>query len=231
MVRGVLDNGHRLGRDRIWQVQEKEGCSPGHRNCSLGLRLSSCTRGCARPTKTDRWCLASKGSANGLVTWTQAIGAMESLAHQIRIRRIRIGVSTNEAQGDGLTSTALQTASANEHQPRSMRKRSTLDLLIHSHTLSRRSVIAGLPLLIVGCSNSGRFGPGAVQEHTLVDLGDAEDLARLVHSTTMWCLLAVAEPACVLGSKDGSFLRFWIRARVASRSVQRPQSVLGDDDG
>lgn len=44
---------------------------------------------------------------------------------------------------------------------RSMRKQT---LLIHSHTLSRRSVIAGLPLLVAGCSSSGRFGSSTMQD-------------------------------------------------------------------
>ena len=48
-----------------------------------------------------------------------------------------------------------------QHQPRSMRKQT---LLIHSHTLSRRSVIAGLPLLVAGCSGSGRFGSSTMQD-------------------------------------------------------------------
>ena len=48
-----------------------------------------------------------------------------------------------------------------QHQPRSMRKQT---LLIHSHTLSRRSVIAGLPLLVAGCSSSGRFGSSTMQD-------------------------------------------------------------------
>ena len=48
-----------------------------------------------------------------------------------------------------------------QHQPRSMRKQT---LLIHSHTLSRRSIIAALPLLVAGCSDSGRFGSSTVQD-------------------------------------------------------------------
>jgi lipoprotein-anchoring transpeptidase ErfK/SrfK len=36
-----------------------------------------------------------------------------------------------------------------------MRKRPTQDFLTPRHTLSRRTVIAGLPLLVAGCDNSG----------------------------------------------------------------------------
>ena len=39
-----------------------------------------------------------------------------------------------------------------------MRKRPTQDLLIHSQILSRRTVIAGLPLLVAGCVSSGGYG-------------------------------------------------------------------------
>jgi len=39
-----------------------------------------------------------------------------------------------------------------------MRKRPTKDLLTHSHTLSRRTIIAGLPLLVAGCVSSGGYG-------------------------------------------------------------------------
>ena len=45
-----------------------------------------------------------------------------------------------------------------------MRKPSRQGLLIHSHTLSRRAVIAGLPLLVAGCSGSGRFGSSTMQD-------------------------------------------------------------------
>ena len=36
-----------------------------------------------------------------------------------------------------------------------MRKRPTQDFLTHRHSLSRRTVIVGLPLLVAGCNNSG----------------------------------------------------------------------------
>jgi lipoprotein-anchoring transpeptidase ErfK/SrfK len=39
-----------------------------------------------------------------------------------------------------------------------MRKRPTQDLLIQSQILSRRTVIAGLPLLVAGCASSGGYG-------------------------------------------------------------------------
>src|SRR5664280_1919100 len=39
-----------------------------------------------------------------------------------------------------------------------MRKRPTQDLLIQSQILSRRTVIAGLPLLVAGCVSSGGYG-------------------------------------------------------------------------
>ena len=45
-----------------------------------------------------------------------------------------------------------------------MRKPSRQGLLIHSHTLSRRAVIAGLPLLVAGCGGSGRFGFSTMQD-------------------------------------------------------------------
>ena len=47
-----------------------------------------------------------------------------------------------------------------------MRKRATSELLIYRPTLSRRSMIAGLPLLVAACADSGRFSqfPGAVQD-------------------------------------------------------------------
>jgi lipoprotein-anchoring transpeptidase ErfK/SrfK len=38
-----------------------------------------------------------------------------------------------------------------------MRKRPTQESLAHGHNLSRRTVIAGLPLLVAGCDNSGRL--------------------------------------------------------------------------
>ena len=40
-----------------------------------------------------------------------------------------------------------------------MLKRPTQDHLMHRHTLSRRSVLAGLPLLVAGWDSSGSFGP------------------------------------------------------------------------
>src|SRR5512143_2373500 len=47
-----------------------------------------------------------------------------------------------------------------------MCKRATSELPIYRPTLSRRSVIAGLPLLVAACADSGRFSqfPGAVQD-------------------------------------------------------------------
>ena len=47
-----------------------------------------------------------------------------------------------------------------------MRKRATSELPIYRPTLSRRSVIAGLPLLVAACADSGRFNQfrGAVQD-------------------------------------------------------------------
>jgi lipoprotein-anchoring transpeptidase ErfK/SrfK len=85
-----------------------------------------------------------------------------------------------------------------------MQKRPTQDLLAHSYTLSRRAVIAGLPLLVAGCASSGRFGTFSGS-----DYGAFQDSAYTV-------------PAVDLSTVDPSLLR----QEVAWRGHERPGSIV-----
>ena len=85
-----------------------------------------------------------------------------------------------------------------------MRKRPTQNLLGHSHTLSRRSIIAGLPLLVAGCASSGRFGA-----FSGADYGSVQDGAFAV-------------PAIDRTTIDPSLMR----QEVTWRGHERPGSIV-----
>ena len=86
-----------------------------------------------------------------------------------------------------------------------MRKRPTQKSLAHRHNLSRRTVIAGLPLLVAGCDNSGRlfdtFSGG--------EYGATQDSSYTV-------------PAVDLSTIDRSLLR----QEVDWRGSERPGSIV-----
>ena len=118
---------------------------------------------------------------------------------------------------------------ANQYQICSMRKRSTQDLLIHRHTLSRRSVIASLPLLVAGCSNSGRFGPGIPE----IDLANVDP--SLVRQEVAWrgherpgsIVVVVPERRLYLVQGNGRALRYLVGVGRAEALNFRGSAVIG----
>jgi lipoprotein-anchoring transpeptidase ErfK/SrfK len=128
---------------------------------------------------------------------------------------------------------------ANQYQICSMRKRSTQDLLIHSHTLSRRSVIAGLPLLVAGCSDSGRFGPfsGRVQDgaFTVPEINLANIDPSLVRQEVAWrgheragsIVVVVPERRLYLVQGNGRALRYAVGVGRAEALNFRGSAVIG----
>jgi lipoprotein-anchoring transpeptidase ErfK/SrfK len=118
---------------------------------------------------------------------------------------------------------------ANQYQICSMRKRSTQDLLIHRHTLSRRSVIACLPLLVAGCSNSGRFGPGIPE----IDLANVDP--SLVRQEVAWrgherpgsIVVVVPERRLYLVQSNGRALRYAVGVGRAEALNFHGSAVIG----
>ena len=109
-------------------------------------------------------------------------------------------------------------------------------LLIHS-TLSRRSVIAGLPLLVAGCSNSGRFGPGTVQDGTFtvpeIDLANVDP--SLVRQEVAWrgherpgsIVVVVPERRLYLVQGNGRALRYAVGVGRAEALNFHGSAVIG----
>ena len=124
-----------------------------------------------------------------------------------------------------------------QHQPRSMRKRSTQDLLIHSHTLNRRSVIAGLPLLVAGCSGSGRFGSSTMQDggFTVPEINLANVDPSLLRQEVAWrgnerpgsIVVVVPERRLFLVQGNGRALRYAVGVGRAEVLNFRGSAVIG----
>jgi lipoprotein-anchoring transpeptidase ErfK/SrfK len=122
-----------------------------------------------------------------------------------------------------------------------MRKRSAHDF-IHRHTLSRRWVIAGVPLLVAGCTSS-RFGPfsgagyGAVQDGAFTI--PASDLTtkdpRLLRQEVAWrgherpgsIVVVVPERRLYLVQGGGRALRYGVGVGRAEALNFRGSAVIG----
>ena len=121
-----------------------------------------------------------------------------------------------------------------QHQPRSMRKQT---LLIHSHTLSRRSVIAGLPLLVAGCSGSGRFGSSTMQDggFTVPEINLANVDPSLLRQEVVWrgnerpgsIVVVVPQRRLYLVQDNGRALSYAVGVGRAEALNFRGSAVIG----
>jgi lipoprotein-anchoring transpeptidase ErfK/SrfK len=128
-------------------------------------------------------------------------------------------------------------------QMNNMHKRPKQDLLVHSHTLSRRTVIAGLPLLVAGCASSGRFGPfsgadyGSVQDGsiTVPAIDDRTIDPSLLRQEVAWrgherpgsIVVVVPERRLYLVQAGGRALRYAVGVGRAEALNFRGSAVIG----
>lgn len=120
-----------------------------------------------------------------------------------------------------------------------MRKRATSELPIHRPTLSRRSVIAGLPLLVAACADSGRFSqfPGAVQDGAFKfpEIGPTTIDPSLLRQEVSWrgrerpgsIVVIVPERRLYLVQGNGRALRYAVGVGRTEALNFRGSAVIG----
>lgn len=120
-----------------------------------------------------------------------------------------------------------------------MRKRATSELPIYRPTLSRRSVIAGLPLLVAACADSGRFNQfrGAVQDGAFKfpEIGPTTIDPSLLRQEVSWrgrerpgsIVVIVPERRLYLVQGNGRALRYAVGVGRTEALNFRGSAVIG----
>lgn len=120
-----------------------------------------------------------------------------------------------------------------------MRKRATSELPIYRPTLSRRSVIAGLPLLVAACADSGRFNQfrGAVQDGAFKfpEIGPTTIDPSLLRQEVSWrgrerpgsIVVIVPERQLYLVQGNGRALRYAVGVGRTEALNFRGSAVIG----